>query len=113
LIVAAFLGGSYARDAATESSDVDVYVIAREQDYPTLWARRRTLLEEWGEVAYAEDRPNFEGLGFDMVLFELAEGVDGEIAFAHTGNFLVMHGGPYRVLVDRIGLLEGVEFPLL
>jgi predicted nucleotidyltransferase len=113
LIVAAFLGGSYARDAAGEGSDVDVYVIAREQDYAALWARRRELLAAWGEVAYAEDRRNFEGLGFDMLLFELADGVDGEIAFAHTGNFMAMHGGPHRVLVDRVGLLDGVEFPLL
>ena len=92
---------------------MDVYVIAREADYDALWERRRALLEEWGDVAFVEDRPNFEGLGFDMVLFEFADGVDGEIAFAHTGNFMVMHGGPYRVLLDRTGLLDGVEFPLL
>ena len=30
-----------------------------------------------------------------------------------TGNFMQMHGGPYEVFVDRIGLLDGVTFPLL
>jgi len=113
LIVAAFLGGSFAAGRATDSSDVDVYVVSREEDYPAPWARRQELLRTWGEPVELQDVLDFEGLGFDMVLFELDDGVEGEIAFGHTGNFRSLHGGPYDVLVDRIGLLDGVVFPLL
>jgi predicted nucleotidyltransferase len=113
LVVAAFVGGSFAAGTAREDSDVDVYVVAREDEYRALWDRRHALLREWGDPVFEQDVVNFEGLGFDMVLFEFVDTVDGEIAFGHTGNFMALHGGPYDVLVDKIGLLEGVEFPLL
>ena len=113
LVLAAFLGGSYAAGRATETSDLDVYVIARRQDYEALWAKRAEFIADWGEVVILRDLVDFEGLGFDMVQFELADGVHGELAFGHTDNFMVIHGGPYEVLVDREGLLDGVEFPLL
>jgi hypothetical protein len=48
-----------------------------------------------------------------MLLFEFVDTVDGEIAFGHTGNFTIIHGGPYEVLADRTGLLNDVVFPLL
>ena len=78
-----------------------------------LWARRTDFVRAIGEPELAEDYPDFEGLGFDLVHFELADGVTGEVAYGHTGNFMRMHGGPYEVLVDRSGLLDGVTFPLL
>ena len=31
-----------------------------------------------------EDVWNFEGLGFDMILFQLADGVHGELALGNT-----------------------------
>jgi predicted nucleotidyltransferase len=113
LVVAAFLGGSYAAGRAREDSDVDVYVVARAEEYASLWSLRHELIRRWGDPEWLEDVPNFEGLGFDMVRFRLADGVDGEIAFGHIENLTAMHGGPYEVLIDRIGVLEGVEFPLL
>src|SRR5207249_2573345 len=48
-----------------------------------------------------------------MVLFVMADGVEGELALATERNFMAMHGGPHRVLADKSGLLAGVEFPLL
>jgi predicted nucleotidyltransferase len=112
-VLAAFLGGSFAAGTATDTSDVDVYVITREDDYAALWARRTDFMRTWGVPTSLENVVDFEGLGFDMVLFEFADGVHGEVAFAHTGNFTRMHGGPYDTLVDREGLLDGVVFPLL
>ena len=50
-----------------------------------------------GDPELVDDHPDFEGLGFDLVHFELAGGVSGEVAYAHTGNFMEMHGGPYEV----------------
>jgi hypothetical protein len=90
-----------------------VYAVARENDYESLWERRLALVEAMGEPLRVDDHPNFEGLGFDLVHFELGDGVTGEIAFGHTANFLTTHGGPHEVLLDRIGLLDGVSFPLL
>jgi hypothetical protein len=113
LVVAAFLGGSFAAGRANEQSDVDVYVVSLEDEYAQLWARRLDFVEAMGEPECVVEMPNFEGLGFDMVHFELAGGVTGEVAYGHTGNFMQMHGGPYEVFVDRIGLLDGVTFPLL
>jgi predicted nucleotidyltransferase len=113
LVLAAFLGGSFAAGRAREDSDVDVYVISAEADYPELWARRLDFVLPMGELERVTDHPNFEGLGFDLVHFELADGVTGEVAYAHTGNFMTMHGGPHEVFVDRTGLLDGVTFPLL
>jgi hypothetical protein len=90
-----------------------VYVVARQEDYEALWADRHEFIRSWGEPVTLEDRPNFEGLGFDLVAFEFADGVEGEVAFAHRGNMLAMHGGPYTPLHDPEGVLSGVVFPLL
>jgi predicted nucleotidyltransferase len=113
LVVAAFLGGSYASGTATEGSDLDVYVVTADEDYARFYDRREEFMRSWGEPLRLTDHPNFEGLGFDLVDFELADGVWGQLALGHTGNFISLHGGPHRVLVDKVGLLEGVTFPLL
>ena len=81
--MAAFLGGSYAAGTATEGSDIDLYVVTGQIDYPGFFAGRRDFVLSWAEGASLEDMPNFEGLGFDMLL------------------------------VDKRGLLTDVTFPLL
>ena len=113
LVVAAFLGGSYAAGTERDDSDIDVYVVTRQEDYDTFVAGRRTFMESWGHVVWSEDVWNFEQLGFDMIRFRHADGVWGEVALGHAGNFMALHGGPHRVLVDKPGLLDGVTFPLL
>jgi predicted nucleotidyltransferase len=113
LVAAAWLGGSFAAGRATETSDVDVYAVSSEPEYRLLWDKRGALVAAMGKPLRRDDHPDFEALGFDLVHFELADGVSGEIAFGHTGNFLTLHGGPHEVLVDRTGLLDGVSFPLL
>ena len=102
-----------AAGTAGEESDVDVYVVSEEARYLELCDRREAFMRAWGEPVSLEDVVDFEGLGFDMVRFWLADGVRGEVAFGHTGNLMTLHGGPHEVLVDRVGLLDGVEFPLL
>jgi predicted nucleotidyltransferase len=111
-VLAAFLGGSLAAGTARPDSDVDLYVVSREVDYEALWSRRAELVRSCGEARSLGDVRDFEGLGFDMVRFELADGVEGELAFGHDRNLLSLHGGPHEVLVDRVGLLDGVVFPL-
>jgi hypothetical protein len=96
LVVAAWLGGSFPAGRATEASDVDVYAVSDEPDYQLLLNRRRGFVAAMGTPERQDDHPNFESLGFDLVHFELEDGVSGEIAFGHTGNFLTLHGGRTR-----------------
>jgi predicted nucleotidyltransferase len=113
LVTAAFLGGSYAAGTAGEDSDIDVYALTAVEDYAAFVAEREHFMRTWGDPVRLEDVWNFQGLGFDMILFQLADGVHGELALGHTENMMRIHGGPYRVLLDRAGLLDGVVFPLL
>lgn len=112
LIVAAFLGGSLATGTADDASDVDIYTVTREADYEQFFGRRDAFTRSWSRPLLLLDTRNFEGLGFDMLHFVLDDGVHGELALGHIGNFRTLHGGPYRVLVDKVGLLSGVTFPM-
>jgi len=112
LVVAAFLGGSFAAGCARPDSDIDLYVVTRPEDYATFIDDRERFIRSWGDPTELEDIWNFEGLGFDMTAFRLADGVRGEVAYGTTANFLTLHGGPHRTLVDKAGLLDGVIFPL-
>ena len=113
LVVASFLGGSYAAGSERDDSDIDVYAVTRREDYDSFVAGRDAFMNSWGAVVWTEDVWNFEALGFDMIRFRHDDGVWGELALGHTGNFMALHGGPHRVLVDKVGLLDGVTFPLL
>ena len=112
LVVAAFLGGSYAAGCARPDSDIDLYVVTELEDYSTFIADRQRFIRSWGDATELEDLWNFEGLGFDMTAFTMADGVHGEVAYGTTANFLTMHGGPHEVLVDKADLLSRVIFPL-
>src|SRR5438094_1912601 len=112
-VIASFLGGSIAAGTADEQSDIDVYLVTKQNDYEAFFKDREHFLRSWGEIAWWRDRRDFEGLGFDMMLFLMEDGVDGKLALAHEGNFRKTHGGPHVVLVERVGLLNGVKFPLL
>src|SRR6266496_4368068 len=109
-IVAAFVGGSIAARTFDDVSDVDLYAVTLEPDYEQFFTRREAFMCTWARPLLLVDTLNFEGLGFDMLHFVLDDGVYGELALGHTGNFRVMHGGPHQVLVDEIGLLDGVIF---
>jgi predicted nucleotidyltransferase len=113
LVVAAFLGGSYAAGRARPDSDIDLYLVTRPEDYSTFIADRQRFIRTWGDPTQLEDIWNFVGLGFDMTAFKMTDGVHGEIAYGTTANFLILHRGPHEVLVDKAGLLDGVIFPLL
>jgi predicted nucleotidyltransferase len=113
LVIAAFLGGSYAAGTARPDSDIDLYVVTRPDDYAEFVEGRRRFLASWGTPSEVQDVWDFEGLGFDITTFSMVDGVYGEVAYGTTDNFLTLHGGPHRILVDKTGLLDGVTFPLL
>ncbi len=113
LVVAAFLGGSFAAGRAREDSDIDLYLITEPADYAAFLDDRHRFMASWSTPTHMKDVWDFEGLGFDMTVFELGDGVDGEMALGTTENMMKMHGGPHEVLVDKTGVLDGVSFPLL
>lgn len=109
-IVAAFLGGSFASGKADAYSDLDIYLVTTDATYGDFFAQRREFMRGLGEPVFLED---FNEFGFDMLLFTFADGVEGELALGRESNFTNIHGGPYKVLVDKKGLLAGKIFPLL
>jgi hypothetical protein len=113
LVVAAFLGGSFAAGTAGDGSDIDLYLVTRPEDYAAFIEGRGRFIESWGEPTQVEDIWNFEGLGFDMTAFTMTDGVHGEVVYGTTSNLMTLHGGPHEVLVDKAGVLDGVTFPLL
>jgi predicted nucleotidyltransferase len=108
-IVAAFVGGSLATGTADKYSDIDAYLIIADEAYDNFLGERAAFMGQLGDPVYLE---HFDGFGFDMVLFIFADGIKGELALAKASSFLHIHNGPHRVLVDKTGLLDGVNFPI-
>ena len=107
-VVAAFLGGSYARGTADEYSDLDFYLITTDEAYDDFFAGREAFLRLLGDPVFLED---FHGYGFDMVCFIFSDGTEGELDLGRESHFHHIHGGPYRVLLDKKGILAGAVFP--
>jgi predicted nucleotidyltransferase len=107
-VVAAFLGGSYARGAVDAYSDLDLYLVITDEAYDDFFAGCEAFLRLLGEPLFLED---FNDYGFDLVLFIFANGTEGELGLGHASRFTHIHGGPYRVLLDKKGILEGAVFP--
>jgi hypothetical protein len=105
-VVAAFLAGSVARDAADAYSDLDLCLITRDADRHRFWADRVAFLTALGRPLLAET--------FDSevtVHFVLADGTEGELSVGGESRFQEIHGGPFVTLVDKTGILRDAEFP--
>jgi predicted nucleotidyltransferase len=109
-VLAAFLGGSFAGGTADEYSDLDIYLVTTSEAYDDFFSERHSFMRRLGEPVFLED---FNTFGFDMLIFTYSDGVEGELALAPESQFEHIHGGPYKVLVDKKRILEGKEFPLL
>jgi predicted nucleotidyltransferase len=105
-VVAAFLGGSYARGAADAYSDLDLGLITADEAYDDFLAGREAFIRRLGEPVFLEsfDRP-------DNIFFIFPDGTEGELAMGREGQFTHIHSGPYRVLLDRRGVLTNAVFP--
>jgi predicted nucleotidyltransferase len=104
-IVAAFLGGSYARHAADKYSDLDLYIITTDDDFNDFCAQRQAFVHQLGEPVFIED--------FDIpnsVFFILADGTEGELGLGRESQFDDIHNGPYEILVDKKNMLMGAVF---
>ncbi len=108
-ILAAFLGGSLASGTADVYSDIDIYFVIDPSAYGRFHSEVDSLLRSLGPLVFFDQHHDF---GFDLVLFTFRNGVKGELGLGTTGNLKDMHRGPFKVLVDKTGLLGNVEFPL-
>ena len=105
-IAAAFLHGSYASGTADAFSDLDLGLITADEAYEDFFAGRDAFMRLLGEPLFLEtfNRPNF-------VFFIFADGTEGELALGRVSDFSQINRGPYRVLLDKRGVLAGAVFP--
>jgi predicted nucleotidyltransferase len=105
-IVAAFLGGSRARDEADEYSDLDLCVITTDETFENVMAERGAFIRQLGEPVFIED------FGLDrIVFFILEDGTECELFFRRQGALEDVDVGPLKTLIDKRGILTGAEFP--
>lgn len=105
-VIAAFLGGSYASGAADAHSDLDLCLITTDAAYAGFLVEHEAFVRLLGEPVFQEsfDHPY-------NLFFIFADGAECELAIGRAGEFAHIHGGPFRPLVDKTGILEGVVFP--
>lgn len=109
-VIAAFLGGSYAREAQDAYSDIDFGVITTDDAYNAFFADRSSFIRSLGEPAFFEDWRGNQG---DVVFFTFPDGVECELMLGRQSQFRRMHSGPYKVLLDKVHVLDGVVFPVV
>ncbi len=107
-VVAAFLGGSYARAATDAYSDIDFGLITLDEAYDDFFAGREAFIRLLGEPIFLEV---FSDYGFDIVFFTFPDGVECELVLGRESQFTHIHVGPYKVLLDTKRLLAGAVFP--
>jgi predicted nucleotidyltransferase len=104
-ILAAFLGGSYARGTSDAFSDLDIYLITSDEAFDDFYADRNTFVRQLGEPLFLET------FGIPNIVFYILEnGVEGELGIGRASQFETIHAGQYRVLLDKGGILKGAVF---
>ena len=105
-IVAAFLGGSYAKGYADSFSDVDVCVITTDAAFAEFFSKREAFLQSLGNLVFLEDfgNPN-------IAFYIFADGTEGELNFASEGHLDRIHSGGFKTLLDKKGILTDAGFP--
>ncbi|MGE5225462.1 MAG: aminoglycoside 6-adenylyltransferase [Planctomycetaceae bacterium] len=107
-IVAAFLGGSLARDADDRFSDLDLCIVFADAALRDIEVNRAAMIAELGTPLFLEDWGED-----DPVLFAiLADGTEIELHRIPEGRLREVEVGPIRPLLDRGGILAGLELPL-
>lgn len=105
-VIAAFLGGSYARGMADPHSDLDLALLVTDEDYDDFADGRAAFVRRLGEPLFLED---FDLAG--VVFFIFADGSECELAFGRESDRGQLYAGPARVLLDKKGILTEVPPP--
>jgi hypothetical protein len=104
-VVAAFLSGSHATGTADAHSDLDLGLVTADCAHTEFLAGRESFVRLLGEPLFLEDFGSPETL-----FFVLSDGTEGEIAVGRESQFRHAAYGPYRVLLDKQGILAGATF---
>jgi hypothetical protein len=104
-ILAAFLGGSYARGTADQHSDLDLGLIATDAAYDDVVNGLREIVGRIGEPVFLESF----GLPY-VVFFIFADGTECELVVGRQSAFQHIHDGPYRILLDKANILTNAAF---
>lgn len=99
------LGGSYARGTADAYSDVDLYLITRDDAYEDFLVGRADFVQQLGEPVFLEDFG-----ATDAVFYIFADGTEGELRIASASGFRQLPRGPYQVLLEKQGMLASAPF---
>ncbi len=101
-IVAACVLGSYATGRVDRYSDLDLCVITTDEAYEGFLASRERFIRLLGEPLFRDD------FGFPYCYLTIySNGAEADFVFYREGNYQVAPRGPYRVLLDRKGILNG------
>ena len=105
-IVAAFLGGSYAKGYADPYSDIDLCAITTDQSLEEFYDQREAFLRSLGDLVFLEDfdTPN-------TAFYIFADDTEGELNFGSESRLNQIHSGPFKILVDKKNILAEATFP--
>jgi predicted nucleotidyltransferase len=106
-VMAAFLGGSYARGSTDAYSDLDFGLIVTDEVYDDFFAGRETFIRLLGEPVFLED---YHGGDADFVFFIFSDGTECELALGRESHFNHIQIGAYIVLLDKKDILAGAVF---
>jgi hypothetical protein len=104
-VVAAFVSGSHATGAADAHSDLDLGVITGDDALAAFLAEAEAFVGGLGDLLFFEDFGSAQ-----TRFFVLADGTEGEVAVGAESRFSHVARGPYRVLLDETGVLDGATF---
>lgn len=105
-IVAAFLGGSYVKGKVDKYSDLDLFFITTDEAYEDFLVKRESFTHLLGEPLFREDF----GLAHGYCLI-FSNKCECDLWFGRESKFEEIYSGPYKVLLDKKGILEGAIFP--
>ncbi len=106
-IIAAFIGGSYARGTNDVYSDLDFGLILTNETYEYFLADCEAFIQLLGESVFLEVSHNNNA---DTVLSIFSDGTEVDLLLGRESHYTHIHTGPYTVLLDKKGILAGAVF---
>lgn len=105
-VVAAFLGGSYAKGYADAYSDLDLCVITTDQSFENFFSTREAFLRSLGDLVFLEEFGNS-----NSSFYIFADDTEGELNFGSENRLDQIHSGEFRTLLDKKNILAEATFP--
>lgn len=106
-VIAAFIGGSYARGKNDAYSDLDLGIILADETYEYFLADCEAFIQLLGESVFLEI---YHENSTDTVSSIFSDGTEVELLLGRESSFNHIHMGPYKILLDKKGILVGTVF---